>query len=253
MLDILKILFCIPFLLYSCYTDIKTRRVTNNLWLIMLTGGFLFVGYDILTKGIPYIQHLLLSAGLIFIFVYILFQIGTFGGADAKSLIVISIILPSYPLINAFGYHFPINQPLIDLFSFGILGNAVLLTIVVPIGLAVYNILKMGLQIDNLQFIFIGYKSRISDLENKHIKLIQSFEEENGQIKFRFRRGGVDINKDIIVELKNLYKRGLIKDEVWVTPGLPFMIPITLGFFVAVIYGDMITELTRILIFMRMS
>lgn len=253
MLDILKVLFCMPFLLYSCYTDIKTRRVTNKLWLVMLAGGFFFVAFDILTKGIPYIQHLLISAGLIFIFVYILFQIGTFGGADAKSLIVISIILPSYPLISAFGYDFPINEPLIDLFSFGILGNAVLLTIVVPLGLAVYNIFRMGFRIDNPQFIFIGYKSRISDLENKHIKLIQSFEEENGQIKFRFRRGGVDINKDIIEELKILHEKGLIKDEVWVTPGLPFMIPITLGFFVAVFYGDMITELTRYLIFLRMG
>ena len=94
MLDILKILFCTPFLLYSCYSDIKTRRVTNNLWLIMLGGSVFFVLYDILTYGFSYLQHLFISAGLIFVFAYILFQLGTFGGADAKSLIVLSIILP---------------------------------------------------------------------------------------------------------------------------------------------------------------
>lgn len=249
MLDILKILFCTPFLLYSCYSDIKTRRVTNKLWVAMLAGSMFFVLYDILTKGIPYLLHLFISAGLIFVLVYVLFQMGTFGGADAKSLIVISIILPTYPAFSAFGYHFPLNEPLLDLFAFGILGNAVFLTVVVPIGLAVYNISRMGLHIDNPLYIFIGYKSRISDLANKHIKLIQSFEEGNGQIIFRFKRGGVEINEAVISEMKALLEKGLIKDEVWVTPGLPFMIPITLGFFVAVSYGDMITELTKYLIF----
>lgn len=251
MLDILKILFCIPFLLYSCYSDIKTRRVTNKLWLVMLAGSAFFVLYDILTKGTPYIIFLFLSAGSIFILVYILFQIGTFGGADAKSLIVISIILPAYPVIQAFGHNFPLNKPLIDLFAFGILGNAVLLTVVVPLGLAVYNIIKLGLIIDNPRYIFIGYKSSISNLANKHIKLIQSFEEDNGLVKFRFKRGGVEITDEIISELKTLSDKGKIENTVWVTPGLPFMIPITLGFFVAVFYGDMITELTKYLILIR--
>ncbi len=251
MLDILKVLFCMPFLLYSCYTDIKTRRVTNKLWLVMLAGSVFFVLYDIMTEGVPYLLRLLISAGLIFALVYILFQLGSFGGADAKSLIVISIILPSYPAIRVFGQNFPLNDPLIPMFAFGVLGNAVLLTVVVPIGLAVYNIFRMGLHIDNPLYIFIGYKSRISDLADKHIKLIQSFEEENGRIKFRFKRGGVEINEDVISELKTLSEKGLMKDEVWVTPGLPFMIPITLGFFVAVFYGDMITELTKYLILIR--
>jgi preflagellin peptidase FlaK len=251
MLDILKILFCTPFLLYSCYSDIKTRHVTNRLWLVMLAGGVFFVLYDIMTKGTQYIMLLFLSAGLIFVLVYILFQLGTFGGADAKSLIVISIILPSYPVFSAFGFDFPLNKPLLDLFSFGILGNAVMLTVVVPLGLAVYNTSRMGLHIDNPLYIFIGYKSRISDLADKHIKLIQSFEEENGLVKFRFRRGGVEIDETVISKLKVLSEKGIINDEVWVTPGLPFMIPITLGFFVTVVYGDMITELTKYLILIR--
>lgn len=248
MLDILKVLFCTPFLLYSCYTDIKTRRVTNKLWLVMLSGSVFFVLYDIMTEGAPYLLRLLISAGLIFALVYILFQLGSFGGADAKSLIVISIILPAYPAIQLSGQNFPLNEPLIPLFAFGILGNAVLLSVVVPLGLAAYNIFRMGMHIDNPLYIFIGYKSRISDLADKHIKLIQYFEEENGEIRFRFKRGGVEINEDVISKLKAMSEKGLIKDGVWVTPGLPFMIPITLGFFVAVFYGDMITELTKYLI-----
>jgi preflagellin peptidase FlaK len=249
MLDILKILFCAPFLIFSCYSDIKTRRVSNNLWLVMLAGSVFFVLYDVSAYGFSYLLRLFISVGLIFLFVYILFQLGTFGGADAKSLIVLSIIFPAYPVFHAFGYFFPLNKPLIDLFAFGIFGNAVLLTIVVPIGLAIYNLTKMGLHIDNPQYIFIGYKSKISDLANKHFKLIQDFEVINGEVKFRFKRGGVEINEKRIGDLKILFQKGLIKEDVWVTPGLPFMIPITLGFYVAVLYGDLLFELTKYILF----
>lgn len=248
MLDILKILFCMPFLIYSCYSDVKTRRVTNKLWLIMLAGGSFLVFNDIYTLGFTYIPRLLISAGLIFFFVYIIFQLGTFGGADAKSLIVLSIILPAYPKFDILGINFPLNEPLIDLFAFGIFGNAVLLTIIVPVGLAIYNLAKMGLQIDKPAYIFIGYKAKIKELAGRHIKLIEDFEKTDGTVKQHFKRGGVEINDKVISELRVLSEKGLIKEDVWVTPGLPFMISITLGFFVAVFYGDLIFELTKYLL-----
>lgn len=249
MLDILKILFIIPFLVYSCISDIKTRRVSNNVWLVMLAGIFFFVMIDYLSGGIEYLKILMVSVIFIFVFVYILFQIGTFGGADAKSLIMISIILPMYPEIQLMGYHFPINPPLINIFALGIFGNAVLLTIIVPIGLAFYNIVKLGTKIDKLSYIFIGYKSKISELPNKHIKLIQDYEQVDGKIISHFKRGGVEVNEKSINDLQDFYKKGLIGESVWVTPSLPFMIPITAGFFVAIFYGDLILELVKFFIF----
>ena len=249
MLDILKVLFIIPFLIYSCYSDIKTRRVSNNVWLVMLAGIIFFVMIDFLSGGLNYLRILMFSVIFIFIFVYILFQIGTFGGADAKSLIMMSIILPVYPEIHVLNYYFPINPPLINIFALGIFSNAVLLTIVVPLGLATFNIIKLGAKIDKPLYIFIGYKTKISNLANKHIKLIQYHEELNGKIKSRFKRGGVEVNENILNNLNNLYKKGLIEEYVWVTPSLPFMIPITIGFFAGILYGDIILELVKFFIF----
>lgn len=252
MLDILKIIFITPFLLYSCYTDIKTRRVTNKLWIIMILSGSFFIIYDIYVKGISYLYIMLISTGVIFIFVYILFQLGVFGGADAKSLIVLSLFFPAYPQIILAGYDFPIHQPLPlfkNFFSFGIFENAVLLTVVVPLGLAVYNISKMGLHIDKPFYAFIGYRSKIDDLsDRRHIRMIEGYEKTDGNIRFFFKRGGIEINDSVINDLKDMCRKGLIR-EVWVTPGLPFMIPITLGFYVSVFYGDLITELTKYLIY----
>jgi len=253
MLDILKILFCTPFLLYSCYSDIKTRRVSNKLWLAMLALGSVFVVYDIWNYGFPYLVWIIISTGLTFVFVYILFQLGVFGGADAKSLIVLSIIFPVYPDFIIFNSGFPIHDPLPlfrDFFAFGIFENAVLLTIVVPLGLAFYNLSKMGFHIEKPLYAFIGYKTKISELSQKrHIKLIEGFEIINNKFRFYFKRGGVELDEEVIIELKNASKKGLIKDDVWVTPGLPFMIPITLGFLVAAFYGDLIAELTKYLLF----
>ncbi len=253
MLDILKILFCTPFLLYSCYSDIKTRRVSNKLWLIMLAFGSVFAVYDIWNYGFPYLFWIIISTGFTFVFVYLLFQLGVFGGADAKSLIVLSIIFPVYPDFTIFNSAFPVHDPLPlfrDFFAFGIFENAVLLTIVVPLGLVLYNLSKLGLHIDKPLYAFIGYKTKISELSNKRqIKLIEAFENNNNELKFSFKRGGVELNEEVINELMNASEKDLIKDDVWVTPGLPFMIPITLGFYVAAFYGDLITGLTKYILF----
>jgi len=219
----------------------------------MLALGSVFVVYDIQNNGLSYLFRIFISTVLTFAFVYILFHLGVFGGADAKSLIVLSIIFPVYPNFSIFNTGFPINAPLPffkDFFAFGIFENAVLLTIVVPLGLAFYNLSKMGLHIDKPLYAFIGYKTKISELSQKrHIKLIEGFEIINNEFRFYFKRGGVELDEEIINELKNTSEKGLIKDEVWVTPGLPFMIPITLGFFVAAFYGDLITELMKYILF----
>jgi len=212
----------------------------------MHTGGIFFVLYDILTNGLSYFLRLAVSAGFIFLFVYALFRLGTFGGADAKSLIALSIILPVYPRFQIFGYSFPLNKPMIDLFAFGILGNAVTLTTVVPAGLFVLNLARKDVRIKELAFALIGYKCKISELGDKHIKFIQDFELISDTVKFHFKLGGVEINEKKIQILRDMVDRGLIKDEIWVTPSFPFMIPITAGFFTAALYGDLIFELTKL-------
>jgi len=87
----------------------------------MLGGSAFFVIYDILTKGTPYIIFLFYQQDQ-YLYLFTSFSDRNFRGADAKSLIVISIILPAYPVIQAYGHNFPLNKPLIDLFAFGILG-----------------------------------------------------------------------------------------------------------------------------------
>jgi preflagellin peptidase FlaK len=68
------------------------------------------------------------------------------------------------------------------------------------------------------------------------------------EVFVRFRRGGIEVDDNVLAGLNELETSGLIGNKVWVTPGLPFMIPITAGFYVAVVYGDLIFLITRYMV-----
>ena len=254
LVDLLKILFCTPFLLYSCYSDIKTRRVVDQTWIVMILTGVFFIIYEYSFFGREYLLSLIFSISFIFIFLWVYekisdyYNIRTMGGADAKLLLVLAILFPIYPVFDIFGYNFPQNIPL-NFFVFSVLGNAVLIAISTPLGLAFYNIAKRNVDAQKLTYIFLGYKAKITNLANKQIWILQDFEEVNGNINIIYKRSGIENDAETMEKLTSLLDRGLIKDEVWVTPKIPFMIHITAGFFLAVFYGDLIFELTRYVMF----
>jgi preflagellin peptidase FlaK len=244
MIEIIKILYTMPFLLYSCYSDLKARRVSNRLWKYMLTLGSVLVFYEISQGRVPYLKALFLSGFIVFVSVYILFQLGAFGGGDAKGLIVLSILFPLYPVFSFSGEIYPLfGIPIIGLFTFTILGNALLLTTFVPLGMFCYNLLHFSPEmLKKPSYMFIGYRTEISSLKNKeHIGLLEKFEvDESGIIKKKFSRAGLNFDANKRPELEEYMKKGLIGKEVWVTPGLPFMLSITAGFITAVVFGDLI-------------
>ncbi len=246
MIEIIKVLACMPFLLYSCYADIKTRRVANEVWVMMFGVGYIFIMHDLLAYGLVYLVRNILSFIFIFVFVYILFQLGAFGGADAKVLMVISLIIPAFPTIELASASLPLNGvPPIDLFAFSVFGNSVILTVIVPIGLFLYNLLKYPSQsLKRPFYMFIGYITPVSELETGHFRMIDTYSRTKDGVEFIFKRSGTELSSDVISELKKYQKEGLIGDGVWITPGLPFMVPITAGFITAVLFGDLIFYIT---------
>ncbi|AKB27162.1 Signal peptidase, type IV - prepilin/preflagellin [Methanosarcina siciliae T4/M] len=244
MIEILKILFTMPFLFYSCYTDLKERRVSNKVWKYMLASGSVFVIYEVFTGGVPYLKALIFSGVVVFLSIYILFQLGAFGGGDAKGLIVLSILFPLYPIFQYSGKVYPLlGLPPIGLFAFTVLENALLVTVLVPLGMFCYNLLHFSTGMLKKPFyMFLGYRTDVSSLKDKeHLGLLEKFElDENGSVIRKFARTGLDFDANRKPELEEYAEKGLIDKEVWVTPGLPFMLSITAGFITAVIFGDLI-------------
>ncbi len=218
--------------------------VSNKVWKYMLTAGSIFIFYELFTVGISYLIQLVFSGVIVFTVVYILFQFGAFGGGDAKGLIVLSILFPTYPVFKISGEIYPLlGLPPVGLFTFTVLGNALLLTTAVPLGMFCYNLLHFSPEmVKKPLYMFIGYRTEISSLKNKkHLGLLEKFElNETGSLKRGFARTGLNFDADQKPELEEYLKKGLIGKDVWVTPGLPFMLSITAGFMAAVIFGDLI-------------
>lgn len=246
-LDEIRILICIPLLLYSCYSDLKTRRVSNKLWLPLVGIGVILAFVDFITYGPDFLIQFALSVILLSVFAYLLFKINAFGGADAKAIITLSILVPTFPSFELFGCTIPLTGvPPLNLFAFSAFGNAVLLTVVVPVSLFVYNAIHLSPKelAETPLYSFIGYKLEITKLKNRHIRLIQDFIEQNDGVIQKFRFNGVQIDDALIEKLQHLAKDGKIPEKVWVMPGLPFMISLTVGFATALIYGDLVYLMT---------
>jgi preflagellin peptidase FlaK len=210
----------------------------------MLIFGSVFVFYEILIGKIPYLKALFLSGIIVFCSVYILFQLGVIGGGDAKGLIVLSIFFPFYPIIHFSGATYPLlGLPMIGLFTFTVLENAILMTTIVPLGLFCYNLLHFSPEMLKKPFyMFIGYIIDIYSMENnKHLSLLEKFEVgERGDIKKKFVWTRLGFDSDYKPEIEEYMKKELIKKEAWVTPSIPFMLSITAGFIIAVVFGDLV-------------
>lgn len=270
---LLRITIVASFLLYTCQLDMKTRRVPNKVWLIMIGVGTPFVLYDLSTQGTSYLIRLVVSVVLIYSVMAFIFYMGhyiggVFGGADAKAIIVLSYLFPVYPQMTILGTFLPLFgtpfgiEPfdilayqgisassvlmflLISLYSsfaFTSFFNGLLIFILIPLLILIYNLRNLNLKEvrENPILIFFSYRSKISDLKGKHVRLIHEFHEDKGKILRKFRFSGVKIDDEMIAKLERWKEKGKIGEEVWVQALLPFMIAITLGYLAAFVFGNL--------------
>jgi len=221
--------------------------VPNELWGVVFAATLPLVIADALAEGAYYLLHTAISVVSVYAFVYVLFRLNAFGGADAKALIALAFIFPAFPDLGVIisGCELPLTGvPPVNIFAFSVLVNAVLLTVVVPLGLLAYNLCTLAIPeiVEKPWYLPVGYRCEIADLKGRHVRLIEEYLCEDGVIKRRFSKGGDNIDDSAIKRLERLASDGLIESRVWVTPGLPFMIPITLGFVSAAVYGDLMFQ-----------
>ncbi|MBC7108112.1 MAG: hypothetical protein H5T41_04915 [Methanomassiliicoccales archaeon] len=154
------------------------------------------------------------------------------GGADAKALLALSIVFPHYPVIG----HFPIidipsaMNELLFPFSLLILFNAALLSVAVPIALFFYNLFRGDRRIPVM---FFGYRVNIADIKSKFVWPLEYF--DGDKIKLTIFPRSVD---SVEIQLEDLKRMGI--EKIWVTPKIPFLIPITISLLFSVVVGNLI-------------
>jgi preflagellin peptidase FlaK len=244
-------------LLYASYRDIRERRVPFRTWYPMLVIAvpmaawtyISLIGHDFrLASG-----YIILVIVFCVLFYVLAAYLHLFGGADAWALIFITACIPLFPVEPYFGY------PALAFFPLSVLVNAMLLNLATPFGIFIMNVLKGNRA--PFQYMFIGFPVEGANIEDAFGFIIEEFTEENGHLKRRF----LSI-RDAILRMvagqRRMYTRDLKRfpeqytrelalsrkaGMVWISYGVPFIIPITAGFITALFMGDLLyTILTMV-------
>jgi len=249
-INLISVLVVLAFLGYCSWSDIKTREVSNIIWLIFAPIG------AILTVGRLYFSPELLwiSLGSIIVttaFALLLFYTGVFGGADAKGLICIGISIPTFPeniLVSANFFH--------PLFPVVVLTNSFLVAITLALYILVRNIfwkystrrsLFSGLEKEpawKKAFALVsGYKADFREVEDKiYLYPLEEAVESGGAVERRFNlfvEAEVE-RQNLLEKLRPYVEKAAIPSEIWATPGLPMLVFVTIGFILAFVLGDLI-------------
>ncbi len=230
--DITRLLVGLFILTYASYSDIKTRTASNKLWIIVsFVGGFLLT-IEFLLNEIENIFYLIIIPIMIIIF-YFLFQLlPFFGGADVKALMSLAILVPFEPRI----LFYPLWGSIMP-FSWIILSNSVFVYITIPISLFLYNLYKKNYEFPHC---FLGYKIDLDKAKKKFVWPLENIVHGRRKISY------LSINKDV-EEIYNKFENIGVK-KIWVTPKIPFMIPLLIGFISSFFIGDILFYLMSIIL-----
>ncbi|MEM1579286.1 MAG: A24 family peptidase C-terminal domain-containing protein [Archaeoglobaceae archaeon] len=231
LLELIKVLLVLFFLLYACVLDIRSRIVPNRVWKFMLLVNLPITAFQILQTAVERPLSLFIAIlGIAFVVVlsYLLYSLSLYGGADAKALMCIGIIFPLYPEIG----FFPILNHGFGIFAFSVLANSVILAPFLVIGIFVRNLFKEGFKgfLRTPLYYLAGYRVPVEKIRFHNLF---EFIDEKGVLR-RVKKA-VEPSEEMITRLRSA---GLCR--VWCTPALPFLIFITFGYLSAIFLGDLI-------------
>jgi len=242
-MDIYRVVFSLLILAYAGYSDIRKRSVPNIVWLVMAGVGIAFAGYCTLAQDMSFLIPLIFSAAITSVVSYVFFRLRLFGAADAKALICIALLFPTPPMFTILSHHFPLfdaSVPVVFPFALIVLLNAAVLALAVPISLFFRNLHSLGLKefTRNAAMCFVAYRVNIDGLRSvRFARLTHTYKERDGHLTRRYSLGEIPLNSNTVQRLKAYHREEKVAAEVWVTPELPFILFIALGFLVCCLLG----------------
>jgi archaeal preflagellin peptidase FlaK len=164
-----------------------------------------------------------------------LFELGVlYGGADAKALMIAGLVLPLFP--SPLLLPTPPVALLLTILPFpvDILVDAALLSILIPLAIAVRNVARHEFEFPRG---FTGYKIRVQELPDRFVWLKDptlAGEDEEAETSEQDREIRVRAAREL--EAKGV-------DRVWVTPQIPFLVLLALGAVAALLAGNLILDI----------
>lgn len=227
----IRLVACVVMLILASILDLKEREISDKVWIGFGSFGLLLTAVELNVSSINLLQYGI-GIGITTPIAYAIYRTGLFGGADAKALVAIAMILPFYDI--PFKIHgFP---------AFTVLTNATILTF----SHIIHNVIRNSIDLARGRTMFEGFEESgtrktlafmIGFRSNTPKGYLFSMENnEEGRRRFNFHPAAYD--EYVTPNTKN----------IWVTPALPFIVYMALGFAVMIIFGDLLALiLTNIL------
>ncbi|WP_224270741.1 A24 family peptidase [Haloprofundus salinisoli] len=185
--DLLRLLV-VPVFAWAAWRDVETRRLPNRMWPPLATLGIVLLAWELWAAYLfgPLDSLFLLQVAISVFFVapigYTFWYIGGFGAADAKALIVLALLFPTFPSYPVSGVELPLVETTLGVFSFTILTNAVLVAVAYPVALGLRNLAARRFS----PVMFVGRVVPVDSLSTRHGSL---FETPRG-----YTRDGLDLD-----------------------------------------------------------
>lgn len=226
-LDVARLFAGASVLAFASYTDWRWRRAPNVLWALLGGAGAALLAVQLLMHPEllarwPLLLFSALFAGLVYAF----YWLGLLaGGADAKALIALAVLLP-FPLhLGALPLRATPLPP-----AFGVLGNALVAFLAVPLGLLAWNIAKGR---PRLPHALLGVPMPLEEAQRRHVWPMEYV--EGGRVRTKLLPSRFVWEEEDWAALRAAGRR-----EVWVTPKVPFMVPLLAGFVAMFVAGDLV-------------
>ena len=214
----IRILSALIMLSIATTTDIWKREINDILWIVFGAISIVLIFFE------PSITNSIINIGISLIIApvaLLIWRFGIFGGADALGLIVLAALAPQLSLSEN------------TVTPFTTLTNAIIVSIT-PIFL---NLIRNLIAITKHKNIFEGFEeTRLKKIfavflgyRAKHPKYSFAIEKIEGNCKkidFSFHHAENTEFCD--------------KPDTWITPGIPYILYITVGFVIQLLFGDII-------------
>lgn len=181
----------------------------------------------------PFVE--LISMPILIVVYQGLYQVGLIrGGADAKGMIALTLLVPVYPDASPFPLLSPpatVLRAMQVAFPFSLVAfvNAAILFLVVPIGYLIVNVIRGDLEWPQA---FFGTKASLDSLPT-HSWLMERVDAQGERVLVLFPSH----RRDEAAEAAKLRAAGA--DRVWVQPKVPFLVPLLFGFLLAFLVGNL--------------
>jgi preflagellin peptidase FlaK len=159
------------------------------------------------------------------------------GGGDAKALMTLAVLFPIYPLGDPLPLmDMPAGMELLFPFSLTVLIDAAIIAALTPLAFITMSAVRGPLRFPEAVF---GYPVPMDAFDGTRMWLLYELKEGAEEPRRRlWPRRSKAADEDRARALELLRDRG--EDRIYVSPKLPFMVPMLIGLVIAIIVGNLV-------------